>query len=91
MSKRASESLSLSLARSLARSLACSVKADARRCWDVFYHVNKTNFFKDRHYLQREWPELSDRREGGVAVLDLGCGVGNTTLPLLQLNPTLQV
>ena len=82
---RASECLSLSL------SLSLSLKADARRCWDVFYHVNKTNFFKDRHYLQREWPELSERREGGVAVLDLGCGVGNTTLPLLQLNPTLKV
>lgn len=27
--------------------------------WDKFYQQNKTNFFKDRHYLNREFPELS--------------------------------
>lgn len=27
--------------------------------WDKFYQQNKTNFFKDRHYLDREFPELS--------------------------------
>ena len=27
--------------------------------WDKFYLQNKTNFFKDRHYLAREFPELS--------------------------------
>lgn len=27
--------------------------------WDKFYRSNKTNFFKDRHYLDREFPELS--------------------------------
>ena len=27
--------------------------------WDKFYQQNKTNFFKDRHYLDREFPQLS--------------------------------
>ena len=45
------------------------MQQDARRCWDVFYRINKTNFFKDRHYLDREWPQVL---EPGIAVLDLG-------------------
>jgi methyltransferase-like protein 6 len=47
-------------------------------------------FFKDRHYLEKEWEEL---RPGSAAkkILEVGCGVGNTTLPLLRLNPELQI
>jgi len=61
---------------------------EARRMWDVFYKINKTNFFKDRHYLAREWSEL---RDGALNVLEVGCGVGNTALPLLATNPNLKV
>ena len=28
--------------------------------WEKFYKFNKTNFFKDRHYILREFPELKD-------------------------------
>jgi methyltransferase-like protein 6 len=40
--------------------------------------------------LDKEWEEL---RPGSSAktVLEVGCGVGNTTLPLLGLNPELQI
>ena len=30
-------------------------ESDAHRMWDRFYHNNENNFFKDRHYLHREW------------------------------------
>jgi hypothetical protein len=30
------------------------------RNWDKFYKHNTTNFFKDRHYILSEFPELKD-------------------------------
>lgn len=30
------------------------------RNWDKFYKHNTTNFFKDRHYILAEFPELKD-------------------------------
>lgn len=38
--------------------------------WDKFYQQNKTNFFKDRHYLDREFPELST---GSPTILEVWC------------------
>ena len=37
------------------------LEIDARRNWDIFYKQNKTNFYKDRHYLAREFTELSNK------------------------------
>ncbi len=28
--------------------------------WEKFYKFNKTNFFKDRHYILREFNELAE-------------------------------
>jgi methyltransferase-like protein 6 len=28
---------------------------DAKRNWDLFYKTNKTNFYKDRHYIKYEF------------------------------------
>ena len=52
--------------------------------------------YHDRNYLQNEFPSLlSDvhrtaaRRE--LVVLETGCGVGNTLLPLTALDPCVRV
>ena len=60
---------------------------DAKKNWDVFYKNNKTNFFKDRHYIDREFSELSVLKEGGdktYTFCEMGCGVGNAFFPLVE-------
>ncbi|GFH29300.1 methyltransf_12 domain-containing protein, partial [Haematococcus lacustris] len=42
----------------------------------------------DRHYFDREFPELCS---GPATVVEVGCGAGNTVFPLLELNPGLRV
>lgn len=34
------------------------LEKEARRNWDLFYKRNSDHFFKDRHWLAREFPEL---------------------------------
>lgn len=34
------------------------LEQDAKKNWDLFYKRNSTHFFKDRHWLTREFPEL---------------------------------
>jgi SAM-dependent methyltransferase len=58
--------------------------------WDRFYTQHQTSFFKDRHYLANAFPHEFAVGSTGTAVLaprtlvELGCGVGNTLLPLLE-------
>lgn len=65
------------------------LEIEAGRNWDIFYKNNTTNFYKDRHYLLREFNELSSALaaatpENKVTLLDLGCGVGNAFWPMVE-------
>jgi len=70
--------------------------------WDDFYKRNGARFFKDRHYLDNAFPELVQNAEPSPATRDspkpsnyimveVGCGVGNSILPLLESNANLAI
>lgn len=66
------------------------------RYWDLFYRNNKEKFFKDRKWLQVEFPALYEAvkpEAGKVNILEIGCGAGNTMFPVLEANqnPDLRV
>ncbi|KAF4730012.1 hypothetical protein FOZ62_011148, partial [Perkinsus olseni] len=69
---------------------------DAVKNWDLFYKRNKTNFFKDRHYLVTEFGEVArsdsflGSKETGLLV-EIGCGVGNAVIPLAEACPNLSI
>lgn len=64
--------------------------------WHDFYKRNTDKFYKDRHYMHIEFPVIMqqphpDSPNESVRLLEVGCGVGNAALPLLELNPALDV
>ncbi|KAJ2030977.1 hypothetical protein IW146_009248 [Coemansia sp. RSA 922] len=69
-------------------------KDEAGRNWDKFYNRNSTNFFKDRHWTDREFEELRPGytfSEQNPVLLEIGCGVGNFVWPILKRNPDISV
>lgn len=69
---------------------------EASKYWHIFYKRNTDHFYKDRHYLHVVFPELlnepaADSPDGRYHLLEVGCGVGNAILPLVDLNPFLSI
>lgn len=55
----------------------------------MFYKNNSANFFKDRKWLQQEFPVLAEVTAEGAGpkvVLEIGAGAGNTAFPILLNN-----
>lgn len=59
---------------------------EASQFWDAFYDIHENKFFKDRHWLFTEFPELATETSTGLRIFEIGCGVGNTILPILKHN-----
>lgn len=57
-------------------------RAESAKAWNCFYKRHDTRFFRDRHWTWREFPELLDPNV--KSLLEVGCGVGNFVLPLLE-------
>ncbi|KAJ6222334.1 hypothetical protein RDWZM_000879 [Blomia tropicalis] len=67
---------------------ASELETNADQYWNQFYDKHENKFFKDRHWLFREFPELVPNKNGNEkkTILELGCGAGNTIFPLLELD-----
>lgn len=63
-----------------------TVQGPAADRWDHFYSQHSRWFFKDRHWLPGEFPELFDPAHG-QRILEVGCGAGNTIFPLAKSRP----
>lgn len=66
---------------------------EAMKYWDRFYRLHQNKFFKDRHYLHKEWDQYfhANLAEGRKVVLEVGCGVGNSIFPLIAKYPDIFV
>lgn len=71
---------------------AARFNADPAKWWNKFYTNNTANFFKDRKWLQQEFPiltELTSAQDGAgreARILEVGAGAGNTAFPILKAN-----
>ncbi|KAF4981097.1 hypothetical protein FZEAL_3033 [Fusarium zealandicum] len=69
---------------------------DPARWWNLFYKNNAANFFKNRKWLQQEFPvlaEVTKEDAGPQVILEIGAGAGNTAFPVLaeNKNPQLKI
>ncbi|KAH3678127.1 hypothetical protein WICMUC_001691 [Wickerhamomyces mucosus] len=70
------------------------VNENPAKYWDLFYKNNRENFFKDRKWLQIEFPSLYEATKkdaGPKTILEIGCGAGNTLFPILNQNSNEQL
>ncbi|KAL8851140.1 MAG: hypothetical protein Q9221_003943 [Calogaya cf. arnoldii] len=62
---------------------------EPEKWWNKFYANNTSNFFKDRKWLQQEFPvlkEVTQKASGEKVLLEVGAGAGNTCFPILRGN-----
>lgn len=62
---------------------------EPEKWWNKFYANNNSNFFKDRKWLQQEFPvlkEVTQKDSGKKVLLEVGAGAGNTCFPILRGN-----
>nr|XP_043635250.1 uncharacterized methyltransferase C3H7.11-like isoform X2 [Erigeron canadensis] len=66
---------------------------DTRIHWEKFYDLHQNKFFKDRHYLEKDWGQYfyDDNANGRLILFEAGCGAGNTIFPLAKSYPQLFV
>ncbi|KAF9436476.1 hypothetical protein BGZ76_003803 [Entomortierella beljakovae] len=71
-------------------------KNEAAKNWDRFYKRNETRFYKDRHWIEREFTVFKGQSNADgsdtpatMNCLEVGCGVGNFIFPVLERNPHL--
>ncbi|KAF8950115.1 Methyltransferase-like protein 6 [Podila verticillata] len=64
-------------------------KNEAAKNWDKFYKRNETRFYKDRHWIEREFTVYKESSKKPMRSLEVGCGVGNFIFPVLEKNPDL--
>jgi tRNAThr (cytosine32-N3)-methyltransferase len=72
-----------------ANSITARFNSDPAKWWNLFYKNNTANFFKDRKWLQQEFPildKVTQEDAGPVTVLEIGAGAGNTAFPVLARN-----
>ncbi|KAF5225580.1 hypothetical protein ECC02_001344 [Trypanosoma cruzi] len=80
-------------ARQLAHALQKRTTAQKEH-WDVYYRHNTVNGYRDRHYIISEFHELRETLERlkeesllpatDIIWMEVGCGVGNAILPILE-------
>mmetsp|Transcript_58455 Transcript_58455/g.163773 ORF Transcript_58455/g.163773 Transcript_58455/m.163773 type:complete len:339 (-) Transcript_58455:741-1757(-) len=74
------------LEKSTISTLDTHINDDDGEAWDKFYQDNGTRFFKDRHYFEKAFPNEfgKDDTNSQKTLVEIGCGVGNACLPLLE-------
>ncbi|PGH31236.1 hypothetical protein GX50_05973 [[Emmonsia] crescens] len=68
--------------------------ANPSKFWNLFYKHNTSNFFKNRKWLQQEFPilaEVTQADAGPQVILEVGAGAGNSAFPILASNKNEQL